>query len=205
MKRLADQARLTGEKDKFMSQNENDFKSEDKDQIANLFQAVNNVSLDPSPYMRTRVLAVLREDQRPFYRVKVWKLFSAVSMFVLVLVSAYAISLMNKIESSGVAREAYVIHVNFSENDLSKVANAEVVLPDGVRFVSKKGLAEGKKMLRLPIDIKSVGRGKLPFVVTANSDGEKQILVRLLDEHNQLVREQVLNFKFARQDNLKTF
>ena len=59
--------------------------------------------------------------------------------------------------------------------------------------------------MKLPIDIKAAGRGKLPFVVASDSQGEKKILVRLLDENNLVVREQVLKFRFAKKESGITF
>ncbi|MBL7669751.1 MAG: hypothetical protein JNM39_04640 [Bdellovibrionaceae bacterium] len=180
-----------------MSQNGNDPENSDYTQIKSLFQAAKDTELEPSPYLRVRVLASLQMRRSSFLRVNSWKLVSAVSTFALVLVSTYALNLQRKAEPTVVAQQSYVIHVNFSEDDMTRVVKAEVVLPEGVGFVSKKGLTDGKKSLRLPIDIKSTGRGKLPFVVTSTVGGEQKILVRLLDEQNHLVREQYLKFKFA--------
>lgn len=180
-----------------MSQNSNEPENSDFAQIKSLFQAAKDNDLEPSPYLRTRVLASLRTRQNSFLRINSWKILSAVSTLALVLVSTYTLNLQRRAEPTVVAQQSYVIHVNFSEDDLNRVVKAEVVLPEGVGFVSKKGLTDGKKSLRLPIDIKSAGRGKLPFVVTSTVGGEQKILVRLLDEQNHLVREQYLKFKFA--------
>lgn len=172
--------------------------------LKKLFQNVHDADFEPSPYMRTRILSQLREDQKPAVRIQIWKLLTIFSLTALVLVGTFAITLMNRIEITGVASQAYVIHVNFNENDLHQVAQAEVVLPDDVNFVSKKRLDDSTRTLKLPINIKSAGRGKLPFVVTSKTDGKKLIRVRLLDENDNVVREQVLNFKFAKQDANKT-
>ncbi|MBK7961839.1 MAG: hypothetical protein IPK04_11975 [Bdellovibrionales bacterium] len=180
-----------------MSQNSNEPENSDFAQIKSLFQAAKDTDLEPSPYLRVRVLASLQMRRSSFLRINSWKIVSAVSTLALVLVSTYTLNLHRRAEPTVVAQQSYVIHVNFSEDDLTRVVKAEVVLPEGVGFVSKKGLTDGKKSLRLPIDIKSAGRGKLPFVVTSTVGGEQKILVRLLDEQNHLVREQYLKFKFA--------
>lgn len=188
-----------------MSQNEYDSTDGDFKQIKSLFAAAEATELDPSPYMRTRILANLRDEEESRWpRTRVWKFFTVMSAFAFLIMTAHSYSLMNKIESNGAAMESYVIHVNFNENDLTRVTKAEVVLPDGVKFVSKNGNIADKKVLRLPIDIKSIGRGKLPFVVTASTDGEKQITVRLLNDDNEVIRDQVLKFKFAKNDSTRT-
>jgi hypothetical protein len=64
--------------------------------------------------------------------------------------------------------------------------------------MSKKGMVKDRKNLTLPVQIKNAGRAKLPFVVASSVEGEQNIKVRLLDENNVLVREQVLKFKFAK-------
>ena len=127
-----------------------------------------------------------------------WQFFSAGSFAVMLLIGFYAFNIQKTLGSDAVAKQAYVIHVEFDNEDLSRVAQAEVILPDDVHFVSSKGIVHTAQNLKLPVQIKSAGRSKLPFVVASSVEGEQNIRVRLLDVNNVLVREQVLKFKFAK-------
>jgi hypothetical protein len=101
-------------------------------------------------------------------------------------------------------KQAYVIHVDFNQADKNIVAKAEIELPKDVHFVSSRKEVREENRLTLPVDIKATGRGKLPFVVSSDFSGEKLIKVRLLNEDNQLVREQILKLKFAKEDSATT-
>ncbi len=177
-----------------MSQNENDQQNE---QIRNLFLKVENAQVEPSAFMKTRVLAHLKEGQIQQKTVRFWQFLSVGSFAVMILIGSYAMYTLNAVKNDGITNQAYVIHVDFNQDDLSKVARAEVSLPDDVNFMSK-GKVHSLRQMTLPVQIKTAGRGKLPFVVSSAVEGEKSIKVRLLDENNNLVREQILRFKFAK-------
>lgn len=183
-----------------MSQDEKDLQKLESEQMRSLFSSVRAADIEPSPYLRTRVLAHLTDEFKQSNQLKFWKFFSAGSFVAMAMMGFYVMNTFNPSSTAASSQQAYVIHVDFNQNDLSHVAQAEVVLPDGVKFVTKNGSIDSKKSLRLPIDIRSVGRGKLPFVVSSDSVGDKEILVRLLDENNQVVRDQVLKFKFAKKE-----
>ena len=180
-----------------MSHNENNL-NPDELKTKSVFAKLNSVQLDPSPYMKTRILAHVKEAQKMQKTIRFWQFFSASSFSIMLLIGLYALNSLNKINPDAVAQQAYVIHVEFDQDDMSRVARAEVVLPENVHFMSKKGMVKDRQSLTLPVQIKTAGRAKLPFVVASSVEGEQNIRVRLLDENNVLVREQVLKFKFAK-------
>lgn len=166
--------------------------------MQNLFAAVNKLEMSPSPYLKTRVLAHVNEAQNVKKTLLFWKFLSAGSMAALVLVGVYVFNFIQTSQKQPDANQSYVIHVNFDQDDLTKVAKAEVVLPDDVYFKSSKGKIYQQRNLKLPIQVKNAGRGKLPFVVASAVAGEKNIQIRLLDENDQLIREQSIKFNFAK-------
>ena len=180
-----------------MSQNENNNLSDElKTQM--VFNKLRSQQLEPSPYMKTRVLAHVKEGQKLQKTIRFWQLFSATSFSVMLLIGLYAFNFVKTVSADAAIQQAYVIHVEFDQDDMSRVARAEVVLPENVHFMSKKGMVKDRQSLTLPVQIKNAGRAKLPFVVASSVEGEQNIKVRLLDENNVLVREQVLKFKFAK-------
>lgn len=180
-----------------MSQNENNPQN-NEEIVKSMFLKVGNSQLEPSPFLKTRVLIHVKEGQKHQKTVRFWQFFSASSFAVMLLIGFYAIHTLNSVKNNGIANQAYVIHVEFNQDDLSKVAKAEVMLPEEVNFMSSKGKVHSQRQMTLPVQIKTAGRGKLPFVVSSSVEGEKNIRVRLLDENDNLVREQVLKFKFAK-------
>lgn len=181
-----------------MSQNENKNNLNEQEALEAIFGQVRRAHIEPSPYLKTRVLAHLKAGQKHQKNLRFWQFFSAGSFAAMLLVAIYAVDITKTLKTDGAANQAYVIHVEFNQDDLSKVAQAEVVLPDDVYFKSSKGKLRDQRQLKLPVELKTAGRGKLPFVVTSEAEGEKSILVRLLDENNNVVREQTLKFKFAK-------
>lgn len=176
--------------------------SMDEAQIQDLFAQVKTAKIEPSPYMKTRILARLRETQTQKQRLFLWKWLTGGAFVAALFLGVLSVRLYERTHQDGVVRESYVIQVDFNQTDLEKVAKAEVVLPEDVHFVSSKREIRAERRLKLPMTLKSAGRGKLPFVVTSTAPGEKKITVRLLDENNGLVREQVLKFQFAKNNQL---
>lgn len=177
--------------------------AEDK-QIKDLFERVKSAELGPSPYLKTRVLARMSEPaQKGFNFWKALSFASLAAVFILGFVSLQLLRQQRK--SDGITQQAYVIHIDFNQSDKNMVAQAEVELPEHVHFVSSNKDIRDERTLTLPVDVKVLGRGKLPFVVASDVSGEKSIRVRLLNEKNELVREQVLKLTFAKQGESVVF
>lgn len=182
-----------------MSKNET-ITSQEESQLTALFAQVRKAEVEVPPYMKARVLAHLRQDQKQVRgSLFFWKALSLGSLMSLLFLGIFSFNLYQKSTSDGITQQAYVIHIDFNSEDRGLVAKAEIELPKDVHFVSSKKQIREERSLTLPVDIKAVGRGKLPFVVSSSFSGEKDIKVRLLNENNELVREKVLKLKFARQ------
>jgi hypothetical protein len=171
----------------------------DNIRMSEVFKGVRASGIEASQFMKTRVLAQLRQERQFKRKLFMWQFVTAGSLAALVATFFIGFKMISQIKADAFTREAYVIHVDFTQNDRQQVAAAEVELPQGVHFVSKSGVASLHK-LRLPVDVKAAGRGKLPFVVSADDPGEKRIVVRLLNRDDQVIREQIFNYRFAKQD-----
>lgn len=174
---------------------------DDKNSIrmSEVFRGVRASGIEAPQFMKTRVLAQLRQERQFKRKLFIWKFVTAGSLAVLVATFLIGFKMISQIKADAFTRQAYVIHVDFTQNDRQEVAAAEVELPQGVHFVSKSNVGSMHK-LRLPVDVKTAGPGKLPFVVSADDPGEKKIIVRLLNHDDRVIREQVLNYRFAKQD-----
>lgn len=155
------------------------------------------------PFLKTRVMAHIAETQGLQRKIWFWRALS--SFAVLALVVVVSLQYISKIPApaNALASQTYVIHVDFNETDKEIVAQAEIELPDGVHFVSKNPAAKELRRLKLPIAIDAAGRAKLPFVLQSDRAGEKAIVLRLLDREDRLVRNQVLQFRFAQNDSVR--
>lgn len=185
-----------------MSKNETPNKPEPETierEMQDIFARVRAVEISPSPYLKTRVLAHVREEQKQNKVLLFWKMLAAGSVLGMSLMGVFGYRLIQQNSSDVLAQQAYVIHVDFNQDDQMLVAQAEVELPEDVQFVSSNKEIRDEKTLRLPVEVKSLGRGKLPFVVSSAISGEKSIKVRLLNDKDELVREQILKVKFAKQ------
>jgi hypothetical protein len=165
-------------------------------QIGEIFAQVKRAGIEAPPFMKTRVLVQLRQERDFKQKLMFWRAISVGALATLIATFFIGFKVVNDIKADAVIRQAYVIHVDFTQDDQVHVAKAEVELPRDVHFVSKHDLG-GVRKIRLPVDIKVAGRGKLPFVVSADTPGEKRIVIRLLDREDQVIREQVLKYNFA--------
>ncbi len=178
--------------------------SPDQKALQDLFARVQKAPVELSPYLKTRVLAHWREKRAP-KGLLFWQWLSGVSLAGVLALSFVSYQLLRQKKSDGLTQQAYVIHIDFNQSDRDLVAQAEVALPEHVHFVSSNKEIREERKLTLPVSVKALGRGKLPFVVSSDISGEKSIRVRLLNEKNEVVREQVLKLTFAKQGNPVVF
>lgn len=166
--------------------------------VKDIFDSLKRDKVTPHPFLKTRVLATSRDLMRAKKKIFYWKFISIFSMACLVLSLFYHTKIS---QTPTIAlNEPYVIHMHFSEEEASFVAFAEIDLPKGVSFHSKRNpqIREARK-LRLPVRISSDGRTKLPFVVVANGKGTKKIHVRLFDWDNNPIKEDFIKVSFDRK------
>lgn len=184
--------------------NSQDSNNKNEDLVRSALSKMDSVDLNPSSFMKTRLVAQFKERQNSQKSVLIWKFASAFSLAacgVLALVLVSKTSQPPKV----VANNAYVIHLDFTAEDLKSVASAEVILPTPVHFVSTRN-KEMKDMrsLRLPLRIAGEGRARLPFVVASSEVGTQTIHVRLFDENNNLLKERDLSVRFAKSQSENT-
>lgn len=177
---------------------------QEQEQFTSLFNELRAATVEAPPFLKTRVLAHTKRQNESSQKLFFWKSLAGLSLFAFLLLGVFSWNLYQNSHADGMTKQAYVIHVDFNQADKNIVAKAEIELPKDVHFVSSRKEVREESRLTLPVDIKATGRGKLPFVVSSDFSGEKLIKVRLLNEDNQLVREQILKLKFAKEDSATT-
>lgn len=178
--------------------------SEETQKLNSIFGSLRESKIEPSPFLKTRVLARANEGKSLQNSLFFWKAISVGSLFSLAAALILTFNLYKKTQVDGIANQAYVIHIDFNDADKTSVARAQIELPNDVHFVSKSGKMRDQRSLTLPVAVKTLGKGKLPFVVSADVAGDKEIKVRLLDQNDKVVREQVMKLKFAKADSSGT-
>lgn len=169
---------------------------ENKTDFKKLFQDVKDLKVE-QPFLETRVLAHLEHSQKIQKKVLFWQVFSGISLSFSLFLLFWNLKVSDNKTPQAYANTSYVIHLNFDETDKANVAQAEIELPDDVYFVKANNEKLEERKLKLPVTIKEIGRGKLPFVLASKAFGTKDIAISLLDEDNNLIKRQTLKLKFA--------
>lgn len=173
---------------------------EKRPDLKKLFQDVQNLQVE-QPFLETRVLAHLEHSQKMQKKVLFWQVLFGMSLSFSLALVFWTLKAADKQIPQAYANTSYVIHLNFDETDKAKIAQAEIELPDDVYFVKANNEKINERKLKLPVTIKEIGRGKLPFVLTSESFGAKNISVSLFDEDNNLIKKQTLKLKFAKSES----
>ncbi len=177
----------------------NDFPNkEEHDKLQRLFAQASAVPLDPPPFLATRAAAHGAAMHRSRRQLFFWRFLSAG------LASAFAIAFVfasygpsshsNRLAAS--VNKPHVVMVKVQE--LPSLAAAEIELPEGVYFYSESipGLKERRE---LKLAWAPGAKPYLPFVVTGDSEGMRQVTVRLRDSDGKVLEERKIEILFRRE------
>ena len=159
---------------------------------------------EPSPFMKRRILANLdKEPRKGFSEVWFWRFVSGVSLTVAAMAMIFNMRQVQQQDDAGlVAMKPYVIHVDLSGQPLEQARIAQIELPEGVHFVSKKHPEVSKmRSMRMPVPAASSGRSRLPFVVSSDRPGTQEVVLKILDENDQVIQTRTLTVSFAAEKN----
>jgi hypothetical protein len=172
------------------------------DQVANLFQKAREIELEPSPYFETRVLASCRLFQRQQSHIMKWRFFGLVSSCAAALLLILFLSQTENGVFKANIHKAVAVRVTVEQAPDQMVAFAQVDLPEGVYFYSKRypGLREQRRM-RLPAELFSKQK-ELPFVVMAENSGKKTVRVSFFDSNDNFLYDKRFNINFIDQTQI---
>jgi hypothetical protein len=162
--------------------------------VNGLFRQADEIPLEPSPFLKTRILAHVREARakRSGLCWKVWALASsAASLLLLALV-------LWPMKSSLIANvdQKIAVRVEVAALEDNVVAYAKVELPEGVSFVSTKypelQKARGVTLAWIP----EFERHGLPVIIQASSPGRKTVRILLLDRNHAVRKTKEVTITF---------
>ena len=164
--------------------------------------SLRSLSQDPSPFLKTRVLARAREKQNNKKSLFL-KYFFQSSLVTAILV-VVAVSLFSKTQKSDlqqiasyVTGQAYVIRMDIRPYKESAIAYAEIVLDDdNIEFSSKQHI-EISQQKKLVVSWENVVQKQfLPIVIKGTKPGSSKVIVNFYDSENKLVNSQNVNLNF---------
>lgn len=164
------------------------------DRIRRLFDAADEALPEPSPFLKTRILASLMEAETraTLRRWRRWAILSPLAAAALVL----CILVYRPAEFRAPVNTNILIRVEVEELRGSAVAYAEIELPDGVTFYSEK-YPELKKARAIRLAwLDGYEADTLPIVVQASMPGLKPVKFRFLDRDGALLEERTLRIDF---------
>ncbi len=163
--------------------------------IRNLFSEAEESLQGPTPYMRTRILANLREG-RANQRTLLWKRLAFSSPIVSAIVLAVVFLNGSEPAFRASVNEKVLVKVEVQGMKEMPVSFAEIELPSNVFFYSEKypELASQKQIRLAWSYVQEMG--SLPIVIQSRDAGIKPVKVRFLDHDLKLVKEREIAIQF---------
>jgi hypothetical protein len=161
-----------------------------------VFEAAKKLELKAPPHLATRVMAEVREREARRDPSRLWKRFSAALGVGLAAVLAWNVALLNRSESNFTAPlgEVMVVRVETLKN--FEIAQARILLPDGVEF-SSQDFPQIRERRSLTLQWKKEFSGDvLPVLVRGTSAGERTVIVQFLDLNQEIISERRISIHF---------
>jgi len=174
----------------------------DRQEIQGIFKKVKQIPLDTPLYMSQRTLARLeaRESKGPVFW---WRsLALASSTLCIVLVLFFSVSYFTgKGHTSFRAfiNKPVAIKIEMKNISQEAVHLAEIKLPDGVTFYSKR-YPDMIKLRNLQLVLEGAFRqSELPFVVQSDRAGIKEVEIRFYNKDKVLIASETIEVHFIRE------
>lgn len=183
-----------------MNGNDN-FEDGKSPEYLNALSALKNLDVEPSPYMKTRVLARAREaKEKSRMRFRWFYVFagSCASAFVAAIVSFQMMKggEVHAPENFMALNEPYMIKADLREMQGKDLAYVRVELDGQVVFASKR-FANVSEMRSLTLSWENLlGKQYLPVVVKGTESGNSHVRVHFYDKENNLIKTQDFSLDF---------
>lgn len=181
----------------------NDQKQNQRDaDLDRLFGRVKDLAVEAPPFLATRVLARVRERRESSRKLRFWRYISLglAGSFALVAVALLR-PLAKEERFEAQVGKPHVVMVKVQDLQSYAVAKAEIELPDGVFFHSESFPAiREKRSLQLAWN-QSAKRPFLPFVLEANTAGEKVVRMRFRDQAGKVLLERQVHIVFRKAES----
>lgn len=160
-------------------------------------RSLKSLSAEPSPYLKTRVLAHAREQKRAkvsFFK-KYFLQAGLATAFIFVI--AFSFLQPKEITPTYATGQDYVIRMDIRPYKDSPVAYAEIVLGDEKIQFSSSRFSEISAQKKITVSWDNlVEKQFLPIVVKGLKAGSSKVVVNFYDANNNLIKSQDVNLKF---------
>lgn len=192
------------------NQHLNDHDSDSAEQeIRDIFRKVDHEVPGPSPYLKTRVLALYRERMQSHRKLFFWKLATLSGTAFGVAALVFVFLLQGPVPSShpgapvpqvrALVGQPMAIQLRAAQlkaNGRGPVQRVEVSLSDGIRFYSPNH-PEISRLKRIVLDAGTLtGKSEYPIIVRSDTAGAKIITIRFLNGEGQILKERNLETTF---------
>jgi len=178
-----------------------DTQDKQNDQALGALRSLGDVGVQPSPYMKTRVLAKVRAEKskRPSYLKWLWPSISGALAFALLVVLVRP-DFDQQNPAMQVAKyeigQPYMLKVDLRTYEDQEIAQARIRLNDVVAFSSKRH-SHIKQLKSLTLQWEQLaGKQYLPIVIEGLQSGDGQVLVEFLNDQGQVVDSTTMDLKF---------
>ena len=169
--------------------NQNHSEADRDTRLEALFARALAIPVEAPAFLETRVLA------RRLFFWRAWALGLGAACCVVVSIAFFSSG--HGIDLRAGVGTPHVVRVELENLDKALVANAEIVLPDGVFFYSESfpGIRDRRELKFAWADGKSPHN--LPFVIKSDSPGVHLVRVLFRDGNGAVVGERVLKIEFS--------
>lgn len=152
--------------------------------------ALKNLDVQPSPYMKTRLMAQF-EDMKKQKQVLWWQRWFFVApltaSFVLII-SFVSIQMLSPQQSVLNLNQPYIVKADLRSFSEIPPAFVQVELEEGLEFSSKK-FSKINEMRTIYLSWEQLaGKQYLPVVVRGIQKGTPKVLIKFFDQKNQLIK-----------------
>lgn len=152
---------------------------------------------EASPFLKTRVLAGVRERRESRRRVRRWKVLAAVSTAAAAgLLAAMAVMLVRPgADFEAVSGQPYAVRVELEKGEGTGVQLARIRLPEGVEFYSA-AFPQLRARRSLVVEWDPSAGDKLPIVVAGRESGVKTIEIEFLNAKEERIGSREVRIRF---------
>lgn len=171
-----------------------DFDQNAEKRVKQIFEDAEKISLSPTPYLKTRILAEVRSSELEANGKswKRWAIVSPVAVAVILLITFLLWTPAFKVSIN----QHVLVKVEVKQIKDLKVAYAEIELPEGVAFYSDRYPEMNSQRILTLGWSPSPAKSHLPFIIQSSTPGTKTIRVKFFDESRTLVIEKSLKISF---------
>lgn len=169
---------------------------ENEEDVQRLMNSISDSDLSVSPYMKTRVLALVKDRKRK-------RLFPPMAISLASIYLLVFLGLNGNFSKTESPADVFPIHVNhlavvrYSLEDYSKAVYLKVQLDEGVSFYSRTKEIESKSV---SLNLKKMRESEeyLSIVIKAHEIGEKKINFMFYDEKKNLIKSEFQRINFVK-------